>query len=110
MTFRPARKLALTAAASATLLTALLTWQASAADSDSTGRESRPGAGVSVSDTKTGEESPATPGKALGRGSDTTGSDTTSSEVEHGGTAGAEYWTPERMRDAQPAPMPVIER
>ena len=73
MTLRPARKLALTTAASAALLTALLTWQAAAADSDGTGRESRPGAGAAVSDTsdtartKTGKESPATPGKKPGK-------------------------------------------
>ncbi|MFD0419084.1 hypothetical protein [Streptomyces sp. NPDC127108] len=109
MTFRPARKLALTTAASAALLTALLTWQASAADSDGGSGESRPGAGAAASDTKTGEGSRATPGK----GSDATpgkGADTTSSEVGHDGTAKAEYWTPERMREARPAPMPVIER
>ncbi|GHC70696.1 hypothetical protein [Streptomyces flavofungini] len=102
MTLRPARKLAVTAAASAALLTGLLTWQAAAADtgSDGSGRESRPGA--AVSDTATGKESRATPGK---------GSDTVSSkEVEHSGTSAADYWTPERMRKVQPAPMPVVER
>lgn len=104
MTLRPARKLAATAAASAALLTALLTWQAAAADTgsgaDDSGRESRPGA--AVSDTATGKESRTTPGK---------GSDTVSSkEVEHGGTSAADYWTPERMRKVQPAPMPVVER
>ncbi|MFH9072184.1 hypothetical protein [Streptomyces alboflavus] len=112
MTLRPARKLALTTAASAALLTALLTWQAVAADSDGTGRESRPGAGAAVSDTartKTGKESPATPGKKPGK-APAKASDTTTGEVEHGGTDAAGYWTPERMRDAQPAPMPVVER
>ncbi|MFD9885044.1 hypothetical protein ACFWZT_26675 [Streptomyces alboflavus] len=118
MTLRPARKLALTTAASAALLTALLTWQAAAADSDGTGRESRPGAGAAVSDTshtsdasrtKTGKESPATPGKKPGK-APAKASDTTTGEVEHGGTDAAGYWTPERMRDARPAPMPVVER
>ncbi|MFE6403307.1 hypothetical protein [Streptomyces alboflavus] len=115
MTLRPARKLALTTAASAALLTALLTWQAAAADSDGTGRESRPGAGAAVSDTsdtartKTGKESPATPGKKPGK-APAKASDTSTGEVEHGGTDAAGYWTPERMRDAQPAPMPVVER
>ncbi|WJV46869.1 hypothetical protein [Streptomyces flavofungini] len=125
MTLRPARKLALTTAASAALLTALLTWQASAADSDGTGRESRPGAGASVSDTKSGEESRATPGKGSdaapgkradatpGKGSDAASgksSDSTRSEAEHSGNAKADYWTPERMREARPAPMPVLDR
>lgn len=75
------RKLALAAASALALLTAGLAWQASAADSDSTGRPSSP------------------PGKQ----------DTVSSkEVSHDTSSAAKYWTPERMRAADPAPMPVL--
>lgn len=74
------RKLALATASALALLTAGLAWQASAADSDGTGRTSSPGAK----------------------------SDTVSSkEVSHDASSAAEYWTPERMRAVQPAPMPV---
>ncbi|QDQ13083.1 hypothetical protein [Streptomyces spectabilis] len=75
------RKLALATATALALLTAGLAWQASAADGS--GHPASTGAGAK--------------------------SDTVSSErVEHGPGAAGDYWTPERMRAAEPAPMPVV--
>ncbi|GGO53122.1 hypothetical protein [Streptomyces lasiicapitis] len=75
------RKLALATASALTLLTAGLAWQASAADSDGTDRTSSPGAKPDTVSSK---------------------------EVAHDASSAAEYWTPERMREAAPAPMPVL--
>ncbi|QCX78469.1 hypothetical protein C9F11_24265 [Streptomyces sp. YIM 121038] len=75
------RKLALATATALALLTAGLAWQAAAADGG--GHPASPGAGAK--------------------------SGTVSSErVEHGPGAAGDYWTPERMRAAEPAPMPVV--
>ncbi|MFD9909535.1 hypothetical protein [Streptomyces sp. NPDC059063] len=74
------RKLGLVTAAAVAVLTAGLAWQASAADSDGGGRTS-PG---------------AKPDAAIAR------------DAEHDTSPAADYWTPERMRAAQPAPMPVV--
>ncbi|WP_030678030.1 hypothetical protein [Streptomyces sp. NRRL B-1347] len=77
------RKLALATATALALLTAGLAWQASAADADGSGRPAAPGAGAK--------------------------SDTVRSEpAEHAPGAAGAYWTPERMRAAEPAPMPVV--
>lgn len=74
------RKLALATATALALLTAGLAWQASAADGG--GHPASPGAGAK--------------------------SDTVRSErAEHGPGAAGDYWTPERMRAAEPAPMPT---
>ncbi|MEU2561832.1 hypothetical protein ABZ626_21215 [Streptomyces longispororuber] len=79
------RKLALATATALALLTAGLAWQASAADGSGDG-SGRPGSGGkgTVSDTVSGER------------------------VEHAPGAAGDHWTPERMRSAEPAPMPVL--
>ncbi|GHE87677.1 hypothetical protein GCM10018785_64010 [Streptomyces longispororuber] len=77
------RKLALATATALALLTAGLAWQATAADADGSGRPGSAGKGAA--------------------------SDTVSSErVEHAPGAAGDHWTPERMRSAEPAPMPVL--
>ncbi|MGA4840249.1 hypothetical protein [Streptomyces sp. G45] len=79
---RRTRTLALGTASAVALLTAGLAWQASAADSDAGGRPA-PGAKPDVS---------------VGK------------RIEHAPSSAAEYWTPERMRAAKPAPMPADHR
>ncbi|KUF17594.1 hypothetical protein [Streptomyces silvensis] len=93
MALRQDRKLALTSAIAAALLTATLAWQASAADTGGNG-SSHPRTGATSASPDTGRGGDAERDAGAGRG----------------GSSAAGYWTPERMREARPAPMPVLDR
>ncbi|MVO83805.1 hypothetical protein GPA10_03250 [Streptomyces sp. p1417] len=117
MALRQDRKLALTSAIAAALLTATLAWQASAADTGGNG-SSHPRTGATSASPDTGRggdaerDAGAGSADAPGRGSHA-GSDSAAgngSPAGRGGSSAAGYWTPERMREARPAPMPVLDR